>query len=385
MTPIIDNQKKVTKPVLLNDFHTQWQMLKDATLKAIDHVGNSGWYILGEEVTAFENDLAKYWDIPFAVGCASGLDALEIALHCCGLKPGDKVLTTPLSAFATTLAIIKLGGVPVYVDVDDSGLIDLQLCQQVLKQHPDIRYFVPVHLYGLAISYPDLMELKSQFQLNIIEDCAQSIGAKNANKMVGSASNIIATSFYPTKNLGCMGDGGAVLMRDIEMYQFAKNIRDYGQTKKYEHTYVGMNSRLDEIQAAILRNVMLPHLPEFTRRRQTIAQYYLNHINNKYIKLPTISPSSEPVWHLFPILIKQNRNSLQKYLHQFGIQSATHYPILITDQAALLEQNISFHIATPLTQAKYFVDHELSLPIHPYLSDNDIERVVLACNSWQGD
>lgn len=385
MTPIIDNQKKVTNPVLLNNFQAQWQMLRDATLNTIDHVGKSGWYILGEEVTAFEHDLAHYWGIPYAVGCASGLDALEIALRCSGLKPGDKVLTTPLSAFATTLAIIKLGGIPVFTDVDDSGLIDLQLCQKVLTQNPDIRFFVPVHLYGLAISYPDLITLKSQFQLHIIEDCAQAIGAKNDYKMVGSASSILATSFYPTKNLGCMGDGGAVLMSDNEKYQLAKNLRDYGQTKKYVHTYLGMNSRLDEIQAAILRSVMLPHLPEFTRRRQSIAHYYLNNINNKYIKLPPISPTSEPVWHLFPILVKQNRNGLQKHLHQLGIQSATHYPFLITEQSALLEKNISFNIATPLTKAQYFVDHELSLPIHPFLLDNDIERVVLACNSWQGD
>ncbi len=385
MTPIIDNQNNVTTPILLNNFQAQWNMLRDVTLKAIDRVGKSGWYILGDEGKAFENDLAHYCQFPYAVGCASGLDALEIALRCSGLKAGDKVLTTPLSAFATTLAIVKIGGIPIFVDVDDSGLVDLQLCQHILEQHSDIRYFVPVHLFGHALSYPQLMQLKSQFHLKIIEDGAQAIGAKNTDKMIGSAADIISTSFYPTKNLGCMGDGGAVLMRDNEKYHLAKSLRDYGQTAKYEHSYLGMNSRLDEIQAAILRSVFLPHLPEFTRRRQYIAQYYLNNIHNPYIKIPSAPQGSESVWHLFPILIKQNRCGLQKHLQQFGIQSAVHYPFLITEQSALLDQAIPFTIATPLTKAKYFVDHELSLPIHPFLLDNDIERVVSACNSWQGD
>lgn len=369
----------------MNNFHEQWKMLRETTLNAIDRVGQSGWMILGNEVTEFENELSHLWQLPYAVGCANGLDAIEIALRCCGLQTGEKVLTTPLSAFATTLAIIRAGGIPVFADVDSTGLIDISQCKKILQQNNDIRFFVPVHLYGHAISYHALAELKSQFKLHIIEDCAQAIGATSAGKMVGTAGGIAATSFYPTKNLGCMGDGGAILMQDIEVYQQAKCLRDYGQTTKYVHTYLGMNSRLDEIQAAILKSALLPKLHEFNEKRQIIAHNYLNHIQNPLIKIPVPPTDSKSVWHLFPILVTENRSGLQQHFTQLGIQSSIHYPGLIPEQSALLNHPEKFIVASPLTQAKYFVEHELSLPIHPFLNQDDIDRVISACNSWQGD
>jgi dTDP-3-amino-3,4,6-trideoxy-alpha-D-glucose transaminase len=341
--------------------------------------------ILGDEVKDFENKLAHYWGLPFAVGCANGLDALEIALRCKGLQAGEKVLTTPLSAFASALAIIRAGGIPVFADVDTSGLIDITVCKKILEQSEDIRYFVPVHLYGHAISYHSLIELKSQFNLHIIEDCAQAIGATSSGKMVGTASGIAATSFYPTKNLGCMGDGGAILMSDANTYEHAKSLRDYGQTAKYVHTHLGMNSRLDEIQAAILKSALLPKLQEFTDHRQKIAHSYLTHIHHPLIKIPTPPADSKSVWHLFPILVTENRSGLQQHFSRLGIQSSIHYPGLISEQSALVNQQEKFIVASELTQAKYFVEHELSLPIHPFLLQDDIERVIAACNSWQGD
>ena len=384
MTLMADNQN-ATHHIMLNNFQAQWHLLRETVLNAVDRVGKSGWFILGNEVKAFEDSLANVWGLPFAVGCANGLDALEIALRCQGLKAGDKVLTTPLSAFATTLAIIRAGGIPVFADVDESGLIDLLLCKQLLEHSSDIRYFLPVHLYGHAISYHSLIDLKSQFHLHLIEDCAQAIGAKSAGKNVGAAGDIATTSFYPTKNLGCMGDGGALLMHDANIYQLAKSLRDYGQTAKYVHTHIGLNSRLDEIHAAILHSAFLPKLQEFTQRRQHIAQRYINNIANPFIKIPPTPEASESVWHLFPILVTQNRGGLQKHLQRLGIQSAIHYPGLITEQSALLEQQVQFMVPVQLTRAKYFVEHELSIPIHPFLNENDINCVISACNSWQGD
>jgi len=196
--------------ILLNDFKRQWAETQRAATQAFEAVGASGWYVLGREVIEFESSLAAFWDVRFCVGTASGLDALEIALRILGCKPGDRVLTTPLSAFATSLSIVKVGAVPVFVDVDEFGLLDLDACQTLLEERADIRYMVPVHLYGHALNLARLSALRGDFKLTIIEDCAQSIGARFEGRNTGTAGHIAATSFYPTKNLGAMGDGGAI-------------------------------------------------------------------------------------------------------------------------------------------------------------------------------
>lgn len=375
--------KSVAKPIVMNDFQMQWRLVRENVLEAVDRVGNSGWLILGDEVKQFEALLADYTGLRYAVGCASGLDALEIALRCTGLQPGEKVLTTPLSAFATTLAIIRAGGIPVFVDVDDSGLIDLQLCRNILKQYSDIRYFIPVHLYGHALSLQLLSQLKAEYNLYIIEDCAQAIGAKSAGKKVGTVGDVAATSFYPTKNLSCMGDGGALLTQNENIFVQAKSLRDYGQTAKYEHSYIGMNSRLDELQAAILRTALLPRLSNFTARRQKIAARYKQEIQHEFIKIPAPPLESDSVWHLFPMLVTQHRHKLQQHLASVNIQSAVHYPTIIPEQPVFSMNNLKFMNVSDLTKAKYFAEHELSLPIHPYLTDDEVERVITACNSWR--
>lgn len=371
------------KPILMNDFQSQWNIVRENVLAAVERVGQSGWLILGNEVNQFEKQLAEYCGVKYTIGCASGLDALEISLRCLGLKPGEKVLTTPLSAFATTLAIIRAGGTPVFVDVDENGLIDLPLCRKILQEMPELRFFMPVHLYGHAISLEKLSELKEEFNLRIIEDCAQAIGAQSANKYVGQVGDVAATSFYPTKNLGCMGDGGAILTQNETIYNHAKSLRDYGQTAKYEHAYLGLNSRLDELQAAILNSALLPKIKEFTSQRKMIADRYLTNIKNDLIKIPQPPHNSDSIWHLFPVLIKQNREEFQHYLKSLHIQTSIHYPKIIPEQAALKEGSGKFVTATELKQAQYFADHEVSLPIHPYLSDDEVERVVIACNAWR--
>ncbi|HZE12623.1 MAG TPA: DegT/DnrJ/EryC1/StrS family aminotransferase, partial [Chthoniobacterales bacterium] len=185
-----------------NDFAQQWRAVEPAVVAAVRRVGASGRYILGQEVEAFEMALAEHWGMAHAVGVGNGMDALEIGLRCLELRSGEKVLTTPLSAFATTLAILRAGGTPVFVDVDDNGNIDLHQCRQVLRRDSSIRVLLPVHLYGNPCDLEDLATLKRDFDLRIVEDCAQAIGAEHGGRVVGSVGQVAGTSFYPTKNLG---------------------------------------------------------------------------------------------------------------------------------------------------------------------------------------
>jgi dTDP-3-amino-3,4,6-trideoxy-alpha-D-glucose transaminase len=345
-----------------NDFRRQWEDLREDALAAFEKVGAGGWYVLGEEVRAFEEELGALWGFPHAAGVASGMDAIEISLRALGCGPGDRVLTTPISAFATTLAIVKLGAVPVFVDTDDQGLIDLQRCHELLKKRADIRYFVPVHLYGFALNASELLRLRDEHKLLMLEDCAQSMTA---------VGEIAATSFYPTKNLGAMGDGGAILCQDAALDARVRALRDYGQTAKYRHDFIGYNSRLDELQAAFLRRACLPRLERWTARRREIAAAYLEGIRNPAVRLPSPPRGSEPSWHLFPVWIEPERRN------HFG---GRHYPVAIPDQKAMSE--VPFEAPDGYENARRLCASEVSLPVHPYLRDDEIAEVVDAVNAF---
>ena len=346
-----------------NDFKRQWEDLRDDALAAFEKVGASGWYALGEEVRAFEAELAVLWGFPHAAGVASGLDAIEISLRALGCGPGDRVLTTPLSAFATTLAIVKLGAVPVFVDTDDQGLIDLQRCEDLLTKRRDIRYFVPVHLYGFVLDPVELLRLREVHELLMVEDCAQSIAA---------VGDVAAMSFYPTKNLGAMGDGGAILCRDAGLDARVRALRDYGQTAKYRHDFIGYNSRLDELQAAFLRRACLPRLARWTARRREIAGAYLNGIKNAAVRLPAPRGGSQPSWHLFPVWIDPAKRDSRL---AFGV----HYPVAVPDQKAL--RGVPFEAPGGYEIARRLCASEVSLPIHPYLDDAEVAEVIAMVNS----
>lgn len=368
---------KAPTRILLNDFKRQWNLLGSDYIKAFTEIGSSGWYILGNEVKVFEGALSDKWGLSSAVGCANGLDAIEIALRALGLKNGEAVLTTPLSAFATTLAIIRAGGIPYFVDVDDTGNIDLSKADDFFSKS-NVKYFVPVHLYGNCLDMQRLRSLKNKYDLKVVEDCAQSILARDSHAICGGVGQIATTSFYPTKNLGCMGDGGALLTNDNSLAETCKKLRDYGQSSKYNHTFLGLNSRLDEVQAAILNKVLLPRLTDFTNKRIGIAKTYIAQIKNSNIKIVTPQDLASSVWHLFPVLVK-DRTSLKAHLDKHGVDSAVHYPIAIHHQKSLSEYK---HIDTVLEKAQYFADHELSLPIHPFMDQEEIDRVIEACNTW---
>jgi dTDP-3-amino-3,4,6-trideoxy-alpha-D-glucose transaminase len=371
------------KPILLNDFRAQWSQHRAEVLAAVERVGQSGWLILGTEVARFEEALAEYWGLPFCVGCASGLDAIEIALRAAGLRPGQKALTTPLSAFATSLAVIRAGGEPVFVDVDDSGQIDLSLCEDALEADDEIRFMLPVHLYGHAIDLERLDQLKGRYSTIIVEDCAQAVGARSRQRPVGSVGDFAATSFYPTKNLGAMGDGGAVLTHLEHGAHAARVLRDYGQTGKFVHDHLGLNSRLDELHAAILRTALLPDLEPRTSRRREIAARYDAGIDHAEITTPPRPAGSESVWHLYPLLVRDGRDALQAHLREADIATAVHYPTLIPAQKALADRYPG-SVLCPLPKAESFAKNELSIPIHPFMTDENVDRVIDACNAWRG-
>lgn len=370
--------------VQLNDFRAQWKALGDEVLAVVDRVGASGWYILGREVERFESALASAWGLPHAAGVGNGLDAIEIGLRCLGIQPGDRVLTTPLSAFATTLAVMRCGGFPVFVDTDASGLLDLERCRDLLSEDPRIRFLLPVHLYGHALDLERLEALRDDFGLAVLEDCAQAIGARFRGRAVGTVGQAAAVSFYPTKNLGALGDGGALLTPDEAIARRARALRHYGQSATYVHDEAGLNSRLDELHAAILGSVFLPRLADWTARRAGIATRYLSGIRSGVVRPLPVPSGSDSVWHLFPVLCDpERRQAFRAHLSEAGISSGIHYPRLIPDQKAL--RSYSGHqIHGALPNATTLAQGEVSLPIHPFLRDEEIDRVMAAVSAWAG-
>lgn len=368
--------------IALNDFRRQWADIRHSALAAFEEVGSSGAYILGDQVRAFEKDLAACWGVPYAAGVASGTDALEISLKALGCQEGERVLTTPVSAFATTLAIVKLGAIPVFVDTDGHGLIDLDRCEDLLRRRPDIRFFVPVHLYGHVLPPARLCRIRDEFTVSIVEDCAQCIGAGSPAAQPGSAGQLAAVSFYPTKNLGAMGDGGAILSRDPELDARVRALRDYGQTRKYLHEFIGFNSRLDELQAAYLRRACLPRLEQWNARRRAIAQAYMEGIRNPAVRVSTPFEAAESSWHLFPVFVAPaRRDSFLGHLRAHGICAGLHYPVAIPDQPVLA--HVPFELADYCANARLLCRSEVSLPIHPYLTDEEVSRVIRAVNLWR--
>ncbi len=369
--------------ILSNDFPALWREVRKNATGAFRRVGASARFILGEEVVAFEQALASVWGLNCAVGVASGLDALEISLRILGCGPGDRVLTTPLSAFATTLAILKVGAVPVFADTTDQGLLDLAACRRILAESPGIRFLVPVHLYGVPLDLNELSRLRADFGLAVVEDCAQSILATWEGRPTGSVGDLAATSFYPTKNLGAMGDAGAILTNDENLAARAREFRDYGQSGRYNHVHLGYNSRLDELHAAILRDVCLPRLAGWTQRRREVANLYERGIQNAEIRVSAAPAQASGSGHLFPVFVSPDqRDALLVHLESSGIQGAIHYPVAIPDQPVMA--GYPHELPTGCNTARTLCRSVVSLPIHPYLSDGQVAAVIAAVNAWRG-
>jgi dTDP-4-amino-4,6-dideoxygalactose transaminase len=365
--------------ILMNDFKTEPLALKRAMHDAVARVLDSGWFVLGAEGQAFETAWAQTCGVPYAMGVGNGMDAIEIALRACGVGAGDEVITTSMTAFATVLAIVRAGATPVLADIDSqTGLLSLDSVQRCLSART--RAVVPVHLYGQVRDMSLWQQWCQSHGLHLIEDCAQAHLAAWNGQVAGSFGVAGAYSFYPTKNLGALGDGGMVVTSDPELAACATRLRNYGQSVRYHHPELGMNSRLDEVQAAILIE-RLKYLSEFTQRRRQIAQAYRSRISTECVTL-LAPPAQEQahVYHLFVVTCGQ-RDALQQHLLGRHIQSLIHYPVPVHHQAPCRQFRTD---PAGMAHTERHAQQCLSLPCHPQMSDDDVDRVIDAVNAFQG-
>jgi len=345
----------------------------DEIQAAIARVFERGWYVLGPEVDAFEREFAAASGAARAVGTGNGTDAIAIALRALGIGAGDEVITTPLSAAYTTLAIVMAGATPVFADIDDERLtIDPAAVESVITSRTAA--LLPVHLYGQPADMSALRTIAARKNLAVIEDCCQAHLATCNGTPVGTFGAAGAFSFYPTKNLGALGDGGAVVTNDEALADRMKRIRNGGQTDRYHHAELGVNSRLDELQAAILRT-RLPHLAGQTRDRRRLATSYRDRLAGAPVRVPAEIDAGH-VYHLFPIRTPQ-RTSLQDHLRSEGIETLVHYPVAISDQPAFATLR-----KFECPRAVRACNEVLSLPLHPTMTADDIAAVAAAIGTF---
>ena len=349
---------------------------KDLDARVIATI-ESGAFIQGPEVKLFESALGGLLDDVEVVGCANGTDALQIALMALGLQPGDEVIVPSFTFVASVEVIVLLGMVPVVVDVDpETFLMRTEDIEASLS--PKTKAIIPVHLFGQCVDMKSVMEIAEKNNLYVIEDNAQAIGARCADesgemKMAGTIGHIGCTSFYPSKNLGCYGDGGAVMSRDTALVQRLKMLANHGMERRYYHDAIGVNSRLDSIQAAIL-NVKLPHLKKWNAQRQEAAAKYDAQLAGiEFLSTPKRAASSEHIFHQYTLRIKDgSRNALQKHLADKEIPSMIYYPVPMHEQGAYKEV---VQCRVPLTHTNMISDEVLSLPMHPDLTDEQIQYI----------
>ena len=363
--------------ISMNGFSQEPAEILIAEQEAATSVFASHYYVLGSQVTEFESEWADYSGSQYAVGVANGLDALEIILRTQGIGAGDQVITTPMTAVATILGIIRAGATPVLADIDpETALLDPASVERCINEKT--RAIILVHLYGQVRNMAAWQKLCESHGIALIEDCAQSHGAQENGVGCGSFGVAGAFSFYPTKNLGAIGDAGALVTNDPRIDHQARMLRNYGQVNRYEHLEIGMNSRLDELQAAILR-VRLNWLDEFTARRKQIALRYKAGITNQWVKLLAAPLDPEQhVYHLF-VLTTPYRDQLQKHLTESGVETLIHYPISAEQQVALKGVATDPH---GLPYSQEHADTCLSIPCHPQLTDTDLDHVIASVNSF---
>ena len=351
------------------------QELKDACSRVVD----SGWYIMGKELESFESEFADYCGTEYAVGVANGLDALTLTLRAWKelgkLQDGDEVIVQANTYIASILAITENNLVPVLVepDLESYNLSPANIKAAITDKTKAI---LPVHLYGLISPMPEIMSIAKRYDLLVLEDCAQSHGAKVSNRKCGNWGHAAGFSFYPGKNLGALGDAGAVTTNDPELASTLKALRNYGSHKKYENLFQGVNSRLDEIQAAMLR-VKLRYLDKDTQHRRFLAENYIKEIDNPLIKLPKWHNITEHAFHLF-VIQTEKRDELHKHLDKHGIQTLIHYPIPPHKQKAYEQFG---EISLPGTEAIH--ESILSLPISPIMTLEELMKVATAINSYK--
>ena len=355
---------------------------RDEIDSRISKILDKGWYLQGEENEIFSKNFADFCGTKYALGVANGLDALNLIIKASGFGVGDEIIVPANTYIATILAISENGCTPVLVEPDiNTYNMNPDLIEEKITSKT--KAIMVVHLYGQAVQMQKIWDLAKKYNLKVFEDSAQAHGAIYQNKRVGNLSDASAFSFYPGKNLGCMGDGGAITTNDEELHRKIKAIANYGSDRKYHHIYKGVNSRLDEIQAAIL-DVKLKYLDEDNQKRREIAKYYIENIKNEKIILPLshselVSESLKyaHVWHVFTVRTK-NRDEFQEYLKDNGIQTIIHYPTPPHKQGAYSEWN---NLSYPITEEIH--NTIISLPISPVMEQSEIDKVVEVVNAYQ--
>jgi dTDP-4-amino-4,6-dideoxygalactose transaminase len=367
---------KIKPTIPFGDLSRQLAAIREEIDGAIAATLRSGWFVLGKAGEKFESEFAAYIGTRYAGGVGSGTEALHLALVAVGVKPGDEVITVANTCVPTVSAISFAGAVPALVDCDnesynlDPGKLEAAITKKT-------RAIMPVHLYGQAADMDPIMSVAEKHGLPVVEDCAQSHGTEYKGKKTGTIGDIAAFSFYPSKNLGAYGDGGAILTNDGSLAERVRMLRNYGQEKRYYHSIKGFNSRLDELQAAIL-SVKLKHLDRWNARRREIAALYGSMIKNPLIRLPREMSYGKHVYHLYPVRTR-HRDELQNFLSSNGIQTVIHYPIPVHLQKSYADLGKA---RGSFPQAEAHGDEELSLPMFPELTDDEVRYICETLNGF---
>lgn len=363
-------------PIPAEDLTRQFAFLGDEVRAAIERVLPGGRYVLGPELTAFEQEYAAFCGTRYAIGVSNGTDALQLALVACGIGPGDEVITVPNTYIATVFAITYVGALPVFVDVlPDTYNIDPHLLEDAITERT--RAIIPVHLYGQPCDMRPIMAIARKHNLRVIEDVAHAHGAFYEEAPVGSFGDVGCFSFYPTKTFGALGDAGAMVTNDADLNERIRQLRYMGQKRKHQHEIIGYQKRMDEIHAAILR-AKLPYLHGWLTRRQEIAARYNELLAGVPVVTPYVAPERTHSYYLYTILAPR-RDELQEHLTQQGIGTQVIYPLLVPDQGAYRDQPLR---CGPLPVARSLVGQILSLPMFPELRDDEIERVAIAIRAF---
>ncbi len=361
----------LSKPVQMVDVIGQYHRYQDEIDNAILDVVRSGKYINGPYVQKFERAMERYLGVKHAIACASGTDALQLCMMAMDLKPGDEVITTPFTFAATTETIVLLGGVPVYVDIDPATFnIDVERIKE--KITPRTRAILPVHLFGQSANMTRIREIADTHHLVVIEDAAQAVGAMWDGRMACGLGDMASISFYPSKNLGAFGDAGMVTTNDDTLAAALRTIANPGSDRPYYHDRLGVNSRLDAIQAAIL-NTKLPYLDSWNEARSKAAEIYSSYFSAypEHIRVPAVDERASPIWHQYSIILPGGREAVMEKLKRAGIPFNIYYPVPLHLQKAYGDGKLGDYPNT-----EYAAEHILSLPMHSELTPEDAEYIA---------
>jgi len=380
-------RKEEYMKIPLLDLKAQYDGIKDEVSRVVNSVMESQYFILSEEVSRLEEEVAKYTNIPHAAGLASGTDALILSLKACGIGEGDRVITTPFTFFATSEAASLLGCIPVFVDIEpDTYNIDPSKIEEFMKEvspslRRSVKAIIPVHLYGQCADMTRVMKIAQKYGLKVIEDCCQAIGATHNGAQAGSFGVTGCFSFFPSKNLGGFGDGGMVVSSDRAIIERIKKLRVHGSAEQYIHEEIGYNSRLDSLQAAVLR-VKLRKLDMWLDGRRKIAKRYDEAFSAvPGIVIPKVSEGNVHTYHQYTIRV-EDRDDMLKYLNKEGIAARVYYPVPLHLQPCY--KGMGYHIGK-LPVSESAAEKVLSIPVYPELSEDMVDYVIDKVTSYLGD